>query len=88
MPSGVGWLSLRKKAFCWLAGPMILALAAGGALYLSRPTVFVGRHWARSELPKEVQSVAQTKDVKVIYLDYDWSLNDRLSATPPMPPPE
>lgn len=39
-------------------------------------------------LPADAQAVAKSNDVRVVYLDYDWSLNDRLTAAPPIPPPE
>lgn len=39
-------------------------------------------HW----LPEPAQAVAQSKDVRVTYLDYDWSLNDQATAGPPLPP--
>lgn len=39
-------------------------------------------HW----LPESAQAVAQSKDVRVKYLDYDWSLNDQATAGPPLPP--
>lgn len=37
-------------------------------------------------LPEPTQAVAQSKDVRVTYLDYDWSLNDQATAGPPLPP--
>jgi len=37
-------------------------------------------------LPESAQAVAQSKDVRVKYLDYDWSLNDQATAGPPLPP--
>ena len=37
-------------------------------------------------LPKSAQAVTQSKDVRVTYLDYDWSLNDQATAGPPLPP--
>ena len=37
-------------------------------------------------LPEPAQAVAQSKDVRVTYLDYDWSLNDQTTAGPPLPP--
>lgn len=37
-------------------------------------------------LPESTQAVAQSKDVQVKYLDYDWSLNDQATAGPPLPP--
>lgn len=37
-------------------------------------------------LPQPAQATAQAKDVRVKYLDYDWSLNDQATAGPPMPP--
>jgi hypothetical protein len=37
-------------------------------------------------LPESAQAVARTKDVRVKYLDYDWSLNDQATAGPPLPP--
>jgi hypothetical protein len=45
-------------------------------------------HRISSWLPDEAKSVANREDVKVSYLDYDWSLNDQLIATPPLPPLE
>lgn len=36
-------------------------------------------------LPVDAQSVARTKDVRVVYLEYDWTLNDQLTASPPPP---
>ena len=37
-------------------------------------------------LPEPVQAVARSKDVRVTYLDYDWSLNDQATVGPPLPP--
>lgn len=37
-------------------------------------------------LPESAQAVAQSKDVRVKYLDYDWNLNDQATAGPPLPP--
>lgn len=37
-------------------------------------------------LPESAQAVAQSKGVRVKYLDYDWSLNDQATAGPPLPP--
>lgn len=37
-------------------------------------------------LPEPAQAVAQAKDVRVKYLDYDWNLNDQATAGPPLPP--
>lgn len=37
-------------------------------------------------LPEPDQAVAKSKDVRVTYLDYDWSLNDQATAGPPLPP--
>lgn len=37
-------------------------------------------------LPESAQAVAKSKDVRVSYLDYDWSLNDQATAGPPLPP--
>ena len=34
-------------------------------------------------LPESAQAVAQSKDVRVKYLDYDWNLNDQATAGPP-----
>jgi hypothetical protein len=39
-------------------------------------------------LPDDAQSLARSNDVRIVYLDYDWNLNDQTSATPPLPPPE
>lgn len=39
-----------------------------------------------SWLPEPAQAVAKSKDVRVSYLDYDWSLNDQATAGPPLPP--
>jgi hypothetical protein len=49
MPLGFGWRLVRRTRLFWFTGPMILAIVAGAAIYLSRPTVLVGRHWARSD---------------------------------------
>lgn len=37
-------------------------------------------------LPESAQAIARSKDVRVKYLDYDWSLNDQATAGPPLPP--
>lgn len=37
-------------------------------------------------LPESAQAVTRTKNVRVKYLDYDWSLNDQATAGPPLPP--
>ena len=37
-------------------------------------------------LPESAQAVARSKDIRVKYLDYDWSLNDQATAGPPLPP--
>lgn len=39
-------------------------------------------------LPVDARSVALGKNVQIVYLDYDWTLNDQLTAAPPLPPPE
>ena len=39
-------------------------------------------------LPADAQAVTKSNDARVVYVDYDWSLNDRLTAAPPIPPPE
>ena len=39
-------------------------------------------------LPHDAQSLARSSNVRIVYLDYDWNLNDQSSATPPLPPPE
>ena len=41
-----------------------------------------------SWLPDDVKTLAQSMNVRVVYLDYDWSLNDQSTASPPLPPPE
>jgi uncharacterized protein DUF547 len=37
-------------------------------------------------LPESAQVIARSKDVRVKYFDYDWSLNDQATAGPPLPP--
>ena len=37
-------------------------------------------------MPESAQAVAQSKDVRVKYLEYDWSLNDQATSGPPLPP--
>ncbi len=37
-------------------------------------------------LPEPARAVAQSKSVRVKYLDYDWNLNDQTTAGPPLPP--
>ncbi len=37
-------------------------------------------------LPEPAQAVAKSNDVRVKYLDYDWSLNHQATAGPPLPP--
>lgn len=39
-------------------------------------------------LPRDAQSLARSTHVRIVYLDYDWNLNDQSSATHPLPPPE
>lgn len=39
-------------------------------------------------LPADTKSLARSNNVRVVYLDYDWTLNDQSTATPPLPPPE
>ncbi len=39
-------------------------------------------------LPDDAQLLARSNNVRIVYLDYDWNLNDRSSETPPLPPPE
>lgn len=39
-------------------------------------------------LPNEARTLARSKDVRIVYLDYDWDLNQQSITTPPLPPPE
>lgn len=39
-------------------------------------------------LPADTKSLARSNNVRVVYLDYDWTLNDQSTAIPPLPPPE
>lgn len=39
-------------------------------------------------LPKDARALARSKDVRLVYLDYDWNLNEQSLNTPPLPPPE
>ena len=37
-------------------------------------------------LPESAPAVARSPNVRVSYLDYDWTLNDQATAMPPLPP--
>jgi hypothetical protein len=40
-------------------------------------------------LPDEARSINESKNMRVIYSDYDWTLNDQTQGTePPLPPPD
>lgn len=39
-------------------------------------------------LPADAKSLARSNNVRVVYLDYDWTLNDQSTAIPPLPPSE
>ena len=37
-------------------------------------------------LPEDAQAVARSNGLRVVYLDYDWTLNEQAPAGPPLPP--
>lgn len=37
-------------------------------------------------LPEEARAVVRSNGPRVVYLDYDWSLNEQAAAGPPLPP--
>lgn len=39
-------------------------------------------------LPNDAKILSRSKYVRIVYLDYDWNLNEQSVSTPPLPPPE